>query len=225
LSLDNFATSLDASQLKKNVPYFVGFQEHLESIAATTRQDLKHCRPSPAREHLKAIQRATLALGKEDMMTFAANKEAVAKYTEGMQKAYASMLGGEKAMDTSTFAGSRLEPLASISITGSAFPLFAHSHLRPAQDHIMDVVEAYCRQKPDWVNTPLTIPTNPAPTIREQHSRIKTLYRTLLGLMEIRRSGPDGETAVHLLLAIRRHNRTAFEETRPWLLDDTRNSE
>jgi hypothetical protein len=224
LPLDGPATSLDVSQLIENVPYFVGFQEKLESIAATTRQDLKHCRPSPAREHLKAIRRATLRLGKEDKMTLATNEEAVTKYIEGMHQAYASMLGGNKAMDKSTFAASRLKPLASISTTGSALPLFAHSHLRPVQDHIMEVVEAYCRQKPDWVDTPISIPTNPGPTIREQKSRIETLDQTLLGLTERHGSGPDGETAVQLLLAVQRCNKTAFKETNPGYFEEARSS-
>jgi hypothetical protein len=165
-----------------------------------------------------------LALRKEDKMTLASNKEAVARYTKGVQKAYASMLGGEEAMDTSTFAASRLEPLASISTTGSVLPLFAHSHLRPAQNRIMDVVEAYCRQRPDWINTPSSAAPVTHPTIREQKSRIKTLAGRLLDLPERSRSGADAKTAVQLLLAVQRHNRTAFEETRPWLFDDTRNS-
>jgi hypothetical protein len=157
-------------------------------------------------------------------MTLASNKEAVARYTNGVQKAYASMLGGEKAMDTSTFAASRLKPLAAISTTGSALPLFAHSHLRPVQDHIMDVVEAYCRQKPDWVNTPMINTRNLAPTIRDQRSRIKTLARTLLGLTERRRSDPDSETAVQLLLSVQRRNKTAFKETNPGYFEEARSS-
>ena len=158
-------------------------------------------------------------------MTLATDEEAVTRYIQGMHQAYASMLGGKKVMDTSTFAASRLKPLASIKTTGSALPLFAHSHLRPAQDHITGVVKAYCSQRPDWLNSPLSIPTMPSPTTREQKSRIKTLALTLLGLPERSRSGLDGETAMKLLLAVQRHNRTAFEETRPWLFDDTRSSE
>ena len=158
-------------------------------------------------------------------MTLATDEEAVTRYIQGMHQAYASMLGGKKVMDTSTFAASRLKPLALISTAGSALPSLAHSHLRPTQDHIMGVVKAYCSQRPDWLNNPISDPTIPPPTIREQKSRIKTLALTLLGLPERSRSGLDGETAVKLLLEVQRHNRTAFEETRPWLFDDTRSSE
>jgi len=81
----------------------------------------------------------------------------------------------------------------------------------------MDVVEAYCKRKPDWVNIPVSIPSIPSPTIRQQQSRIRTLARTLLDLRERSLSGPDGDTALLLLSAVQRHNNTVarfFNETR-----------
>lgn len=196
---------------------FVALQGNLKTLAATTRLDLAFDPPWSLRKYLETVDGATLGIIKEDQMTLATSNEVVREYTERVRKAYASMLDDDAARDPSSSAASRFKPVASINTTGSALPLLAHSHLRPAQDHIMDVVEAYCKRKPDWVNIPVSIPSIPSPTIRQQQSRIRTLARTLLDLRERSLSGPDGDTALLLLSAVQRHNNTVarfFNETR-----------